>query len=228
MQKKKCCGFCRFDKPICRKKILQFARSGIRQNMQLTNTFGLLGIVLLLQLLPLIQLDLTTAAAFLLLSGNATELLKIVRTRLTRSNPLETYYRTSSSIKNFGLPSRTSHDFSIAYNGLHNILGCRIAWLFLPKYVCWWYLYFFPLLECRSFFFVSRYTPWTTKVDFVFDFIWFALLSGNSAKLSRTLRKFQGGTSEFSKFAILMNVWEFIVKVPPLKVTPGNPKNSPC
>ena len=50
-------------------KILQFARLGIRYNMQLTK---ILGIVFLLQLLPLIQLDLT-ATAFLLLSGNATE-----------------------------------------------------------------------------------------------------------------------------------------------------------
>ena len=111
-------GFAGSTNQFAEKKILQFARSDIQQNMQRTNTFGLLGIVLLLQLLPLIQLDLTTAAAFLLLSGNATELLKIVRTRLTPSNPLETYYRTSSSIKNFGLPSRTSHDFSVAYNGI--------------------------------------------------------------------------------------------------------------
>ena len=50
-------------------KNLQFARRGIRYNMQLTN---ILGIVFLLQLLPLIQLDLT-ATALLLLPGNATE-----------------------------------------------------------------------------------------------------------------------------------------------------------
>ena len=58
--------------------------------MQLTNTFGLLGVVILLQLADLLQLDFITAAAFLLLSGNAKESVNIVRTRLTPTNPMQT------------------------------------------------------------------------------------------------------------------------------------------
>ena len=89
--------------------------------------------------------------------------------------------------RNFGLPSRTSHDFSSAYNGLH-ILGCWIVWPFFRN-MSVDRMTFFPLLECRSFFFVSRYTPWPTWADFVFDFIWFAFCKTFDP---RTLRKFHG------------------------------------
>ena len=101
--------------------------------------------------------------------------------------------------RNFGLPSRTSHDFSSAYNGLH-ILGFWIVWPFFRN-MSVDRMTFFPLLECRSFFFVSRYTPWPTWADFVFDFIWFAFCKTFDP---RTLR-----TSEFSKFELLMNIWDF-------------------
>ena len=106
--------------------------------------------------------------------------------------------------RNFGLPSRTSHDFSSAYNGLH-ILGCWIVWPFFQN-MSVDRMTFFPLLECRSFFFVSRYTPWPTNFEFVFDFVWFALLSANFR--SKNTAEVPG-TSEFSKFELLINVWDF-------------------
>jgi len=111
--------------------------------------------------------------------------------------------------RNFGLPSRTSHDFLSAYNGLH-ILGCRIVWPFFRN-MSVDRMTFFPLLECTSFFLCFQICTLTNMGWFR---VWLHLIcflqnfrSKNTAEVPWAKLRIQAFTVSFFPVFVKFSIW---------------------
>jgi len=85
--KKKSCTFCKFHRVTLWKNNPTLRPGSVKMNLK--NMFGLVGTLILLQLIESLELDFVTACAVLILSGECEKRGETKRAKLTPRNPME-------------------------------------------------------------------------------------------------------------------------------------------